>query len=393
MNIERKSYPISEIKADDQTGVIEAIVSVFNNKDSGNEIVRPGFFTKSIQRKLPKGVWAHDWKMPIAKTLEAKELLPGDPLLPDNLKLLGGTYIKAQFNQGTQRGREAYSDVKFGTIDEFSIGYKVTKEGRDEKTGARELLEGDWKEWSPVLVGMNDQTALLSVKSAECESKSLLDDVIEEREESLCFIFDAASTAIYRAQMMDEMSEDGGGSFDLEAAIRDIGASLTERLVQAIASPEEEAEEDSTESGVVNPAEQADENNQTSMLAFSGPISFKGDLRAGSTFAVTTKTALAAVEVFANRSAALSEFITEYKERSKAIMETRFKDGRMYSSNNMTQMQRIHDAMGKAKRNFAQIHVDMGDLIAKAKKPEKSDSESLRTQSLRLISRSLEVLN
>jgi HK97 family phage prohead protease len=164
MPIERKSYPISDLKFD-ETGTIEAIVSVFNNVDSGNEIVRPGFFKKSIERKLPKGVWAHDWRQPIAKTLEAEELLPGNPALPDHLKQLGGTRIKGKFNLDTQRGREAYSDIKFGIVDEFSIGYSVIKDGKDEKTGARELIEGDWKEWSPVLVGMNSETHLVSIKS------------------------------------------------------------------------------------------------------------------------------------------------------------------------------------------------------------------------------------
>lgn len=170
--LERKCYPITELTHDDATGVIEAFVSVFNNVDAGKEIVRQGFFQKSIERKLPKGVWAHDWKQPIAKTLEAKEVPPGDPLLPDNLKTLGGTYIKGQFNMDTQRGREAYSDIKFGIIDEFSIGYSVVRESKDEETGARELIEGDWKEWSPVLVGMNDQTRLVSIKSEDAGTES-----------------------------------------------------------------------------------------------------------------------------------------------------------------------------------------------------------------------------
>jgi HK97 family phage prohead protease len=182
--LERKSYPITELTHDDATGVIEAFVSVFNNVDAGKEIVRQGFFQKSIERKLPKGVWAHDWKQPIAKTLEAKEVAPGDPSLPDNLKTLGGTYIKGQFNMDTQRGREAYSDIKFGIIDEFSIGYSVVRESKDEDTGARELLEGDWKEWSPVLVGMNDQTQLVSIKSEDAgtESSESFDSAVAELE-------------------------------------------------------------------------------------------------------------------------------------------------------------------------------------------------------------------
>jgi len=167
--IERKAYPITDLKTFDShgktngSGIIEAIVSVFSNVDAGNEKVLPGFFQKSIARKLPKGVWAHDWKQPIAKTLEAKELLPGDYRLPASIRSLGGAYIKGQFNLETQRGREAYSDIKFGIVDEFSIGYSVTKDRRDAK-GVRELIEGEWKEWSPVLVGMNSETALLSIK-------------------------------------------------------------------------------------------------------------------------------------------------------------------------------------------------------------------------------------
>jgi HK97 family phage prohead protease len=148
MAIEHKSFPIQDLKADSETGILEAIVSVFNNVDSGKEIVRPGFFTKSIEKKLPKGVWMHKWDQPIARTLEAKELLPGDPMLPEKLMHLGGTYIKGQFNLDTQRGKEAFSDIKFGIVDEFSIGYRVTKESTDKETGARELIEGDWKEWS-----------------------------------------------------------------------------------------------------------------------------------------------------------------------------------------------------------------------------------------------------
>ena len=54
----------------------------------------------------------HDWNAPVAKTLEARELAPNDPLLPDNIRGLGGLYVKAKFNMNTQRGREAFSDIK-----------------------------------------------------------------------------------------------------------------------------------------------------------------------------------------------------------------------------------------------------------------------------------------
>lgn len=171
--IERKTFDAAEFKAlDGDQGVAEMIVSVFHNVDGANEIVMPGFFADSLARRRTsdgrpkvKGVWGHDWITPIAKTLEARELPPGDGLLPPSLADLGGLWVRGQFNLETQRGREAFSDLKFGSIDEFSIGYTVSRDEYDQETGIRKLLKGDLYEWSPVLVGMNDATALLSAKS------------------------------------------------------------------------------------------------------------------------------------------------------------------------------------------------------------------------------------
>lgn len=163
MNIERKSYRF-ELKATEPAqGIVEAIVSVFNNVDSYGDRVRFGFFDESLRGKMPKGVWAHNWNIPVAKTLEARELMPGDPMLPDTLKDLGGLYIKGKFNLNTQRGAEAYSDIKEGIIDEFSIGYTVSEEAY-APDGARELIKGNLYEWSPVLFGANSATALISAK-------------------------------------------------------------------------------------------------------------------------------------------------------------------------------------------------------------------------------------
>lgn len=145
-------------------GIVEAIVSVFGNVDSYNERVMPGAFAASIAEKLPKGVWMHDWMQPVAKTLEARELDPGDALLPEGIKNLGGLYVKAQFNLETQIGKESFSNIKAGIIDEFSIGYSVKKWAYDEETGVWDLIELGLYEWSPVLVGANRATALVSAK-------------------------------------------------------------------------------------------------------------------------------------------------------------------------------------------------------------------------------------
>ena len=152
MELQRKNFTGSVQAADE--GVIEAMVSCFGNVDYANERVMPGAFKASLARKLPKGCWAHDWKQIVAKTLDARETDEG-------------LVVRAQFNLETQRGREAFSDVKGGYVDEFSIGYRVIKDSVEEKSGVRELHELELYEFSPVLVGANSETALLSVKTQD----------------------------------------------------------------------------------------------------------------------------------------------------------------------------------------------------------------------------------
>jgi HK97 family phage prohead protease len=150
-------FKILETKAEGDQGIVEAYVSVFGNVDLVGDIIERGAFAESILQKLPKGVWSHDWDKPIAKTLEARE---------DEF----GLYIKAQFNLDTQRGREAFSDIKFGLIDEFSIGFRVLDDEWRED-GIRIIKKARLYEWSPVLVGANPATKPLSVKSAEVKAE------------------------------------------------------------------------------------------------------------------------------------------------------------------------------------------------------------------------------
>jgi len=162
-----KYYKSLHTKATDKgEGTADIIVAVFNNVDSGNDRIMPGAFKKSIAAKPPKGVMSHNWEKPIARTLYAEELLPGDPRLPDNIKALGGLLVSAEFNLDTQDGSEAYSNVRKGIIDEFSIGFSIPNGGFRYVKGVREITEIELYEWSPVLVGMNRMTSLISVKGA-----------------------------------------------------------------------------------------------------------------------------------------------------------------------------------------------------------------------------------
>lgn len=194
MDQRRSGYPVELKAVDVPAGIAEMYVSVFGNIDSAGEIVAPGFFAESIAANRrtdgtlrQKGMWSHDWDLPIAKTLDAKEVYPGDPALPESIRDLGGLWVKSQFNMETQRGREAFSDLQFGTADEFSIGYQVYQDSLDSTTGIRTLLKGNWLEWSVVFKGANDKTILLGTKAApivdDVETKALVgsfEDIAED---------------------------------------------------------------------------------------------------------------------------------------------------------------------------------------------------------------------
>lgn len=151
-----KSLPVTSVKVvDEQQGIIEAYVSIFGNVDSYGDIVVKGAFADSLAKyfpRYPKGVWAHDWTQPIAKTLEAKE---------DER----GLYIKAQLLLDIQKAKEAYVLIKEGVVTDFSFGYEVEDFQMDFEQGIRYLKKLTIYEWSPVLVGANSSATLVGVKN------------------------------------------------------------------------------------------------------------------------------------------------------------------------------------------------------------------------------------
>jgi HK97 family phage prohead protease len=188
MEIIRKAVA-AEFQADD-AGIIEAVVSVFNLVDHGGDVIVPGAFQASLQTKLPNFVWSHNWDQPLGRTLEAADVPPGDPRLPEAIRDRGGLWVKGQFNLDTQRGREAYSDIRFGSITEFSIGFSVVESEREGEI--RRITKADLYEWSPVLVGMNPATTLISVKG-EPRAGCTLDDQAQD-------VLAAAESLIVRLQ-------------------------------------------------------------------------------------------------------------------------------------------------------------------------------------------------
>ncbi|SVC66756.1 uncharacterized protein METZ01_LOCUS319610, partial [marine metagenome] len=161
-----------QVSVDEAQGIVECFVAAIGNKDSVGDIIQPGAFAGSLQRRKPRVVWGHNWNDPIGKVLDIQEVGPSDPRLPEKMKSggVGGLYARVQFNLGSDKGREAFSNVAFfGKDQEWSIGYKTINATFDPVRQANILHEVELYECSPVLHGANQLTGTISVKGADTQ--------------------------------------------------------------------------------------------------------------------------------------------------------------------------------------------------------------------------------
>lgn len=178
-----------QVSVDKAQGIVECFVAAIGNKDSVGDIIQPGAFAGSLQRRKPRVVWGHNWNDPIGKVLDIQEVGPSDPRLPEKMKSggVGGLYARVQFNLGSEKGREAFANVAFfGGEQEWSIGYKTINATFDPVRQANILHEVELYECSPVLHGANQLTGTISVKGAEA---ALMERPITETHD-LEFAFD-----------------------------------------------------------------------------------------------------------------------------------------------------------------------------------------------------------
>lgn len=167
MNNESKNIDI-ELK--DDSGQVEAVFSLFNSLDSDGDVVVPGAVKSGFKNNQVPMVWSHKWDMPIGKGTIAQ----------DDDKAV----FKGEFFMDTESGKEAYNLVKnMGDMQQWSFGYKVNDsefaKSDDNSTNARYLKDLTVYEVSPVLVGANQDTYTLAIKS----NTELLKEITEQKSE------------------------------------------------------------------------------------------------------------------------------------------------------------------------------------------------------------------
>jgi HK97 family phage prohead protease len=160
-----RHVPVAEFRAikDAKPGTFEAIVMRYNVLDDYRTMFAPKTFTDSLNARLPRIVWGHDWTDPVGRWVDADDNR-------SRMKLRGELdldMINELHQPAVPRAHQAYSQLQSGTIDQFSVGFQpedgeVVEEADDyffRFTRAR------LDEVSLVLVGAVPNTQLVGVRS------------------------------------------------------------------------------------------------------------------------------------------------------------------------------------------------------------------------------------
>ncbi len=163
-----KTAPLGEIRdADDKSMIIQGYGSYFDNKDSDGDVIRKGAYKKTIEENgsRVKYLYQHKMDQPIGKM---NELFEDDKGLVFEAKMAD-----------TQLGRDVYTLMKEGIINENSVGIMPIQ--KENKEGYREMTEVKLFEISAVTLASNDEAKILDVKSAQEISDNTL-----KRYDQLC---------------------------------------------------------------------------------------------------------------------------------------------------------------------------------------------------------------
>mgnify|MGYP003647722291 CR=1 FL=1 len=162
-NKEIKSFELNIKEEGSEKGNVEAVFSVFGNVDSDGDVVVPGAVKSGFKDTQVPMVFAHKWDQPIGK----------GTIVQDNEKAV----FKGSFFMETEAGKEAYNLVKsMGDLQQWSFGFRVDdsevapfkkSDEQGDEYDVRYLKELTVYEVSPVLVGANQETYTLAIKSGE----------------------------------------------------------------------------------------------------------------------------------------------------------------------------------------------------------------------------------
>ena len=178
-------FQTSEIKTvDEAEGIVEAYVNTMGVVDHDGEVIDFNAFDKSIEKGGQSVAWFHDQSSPVGKVIDAAPIELGYYDEDEDGFKTGKLKAIMQFNLNTQRGREAFADVQFGSVKEWSVGFRSLDDGLERLPSSgdnvRVIKALDWVEVSPVMRGASPDTQTIISKTATTTSEAPVEQVDEK---------------------------------------------------------------------------------------------------------------------------------------------------------------------------------------------------------------------
>ena len=352
MDKEIKSFDLSIKEDGEEKGSVEAVFSVYNNVDSDGDVVVPGAVKSGFANNQVPMVFAHKWDQPIGKgVIEEKE---------------DSAVFKGSFFMDTEAGKEAYNLVKsMGDLQQWSFGFRVndSEVGKlqkdDSETQARFLKDLTVYEVSPVLVGANQETYTLAIKTGEDTVYEAKGEVTEEKVALDQDVFDNQEDAEKRAEELGcsgtHIHEMDGKEVYMPCATHD---SYEEMISNNSKGGEEASEESSCNCNCEKHAVVTEEKYGSCDYGDSGKcakdkekdleVSKNESSMTGKRFSEEVKDVLAALD--------------DLISRTKAIGILREKDGRKLSKEATTALRAVQDDLNDAWEELDEVISQVGKV-------------------------------
>lgn len=339
MDKEIKSFDLSIKEDGEEKGSVEAVFSVYNNVDSDGDVVVPGAVKSGFANNQVPMVFAHKWDQPIGKgVIEEKE---------------DSAVFKGSFFMDTEAGKEAYNLVKsMGDLQQWSFGFRVndSEVGKlqkdDSETQARFLKDLTVYEVSPVLVGANQETYTLAIKTGEDTVYEAKGEVTEEKVALDQDVFDNEEDAKKRGK---ELGCEGSHAHEVDGKEVFMPCSTHEQYEELVAEKEADIEETPAEDekGYGN-CDYNDSGKCAKEKEKDLEVSKNESSMTGKRFSEEVKDVLAALD--------------DLISRTKAIGILREKDGRKLSKEATTALRAVQDDLNDAWEELDEVISQVGKV-------------------------------
>jgi hypothetical protein len=201
------SLPVLELRSQAQ-GLVTGYASVFNGVDSYGDCILPGAFSATLAKHRAAGtspamLWAHQQSEPIGRWLALAE---------DSR----GLRVEGQLNLKTSAGQDAFEHLRAGDVNGLSIGYRVPRNGSEQRDDGVTLLKAlDLYEVSVVALPADGAARISAVKAQPVRPAT-----IRELEEALGSLGFSRREARHIAAKGFSGLADANGSEDVIQALR-----------------------------------------------------------------------------------------------------------------------------------------------------------------------------